>query len=392
MKKKLVFLGGSFLIVLIQGCVAIGLMEQAYQTRCTEHGDCPGGLYCDTRLTKTCLECSEERCYEGREDICERCTNAGELWTVVQAQRDRIEIMVTSDWLALIMAAIVIASVVFGEVRDILLCVFAIETIHERREIHHGWRFAIGLLNMLRLCGFLPFLLGAVMMLVLVRGANVLAVCLNAVAVLFLVELDNLVFSHGLGEETRAEAEEFGRVPVNADYRRRIDVIKHMCLLTIPSAICWAVSLMSVRGAYHLCPLPFMLVLFVQSVWSANENFLKSWISLPSTWREMTPVIRAACWGWLRAELGLFVFAVFYAPVRWVFYLSVEPGDPSSKISSNWLFLEEGTHMYCRRYGEDEDDYTLETKWEMIGGVPAPCWANELRNCDEPFGCAGEES
>ena len=54
-------------------------------------------------LPKTCFQSAARRdSQEGREDICERCTNAGEL--MVQAQRDRIEIMVTSDWLALIMA------------------------------------------------------------------------------------------------------------------------------------------------------------------------------------------------------------------------------------------------------------------------------------------------
>ena len=33
-------------------------------------------------------------------------------------------------------------------------------------------------------------------------------VCLNTVAVLFLLEVDNLAFLHGLGERTRMEAEQ----------------------------------------------------------------------------------------------------------------------------------------------------------------------------------------
>ena len=86
-----------------------------------------------------------------------------------------------------------IASVVFGEVRDILLC--ACHRNDPRTPRNPPWLACCHQsLNMLRPRGFLPFLLGAVMMPVLVRGANVLAVCLNAVAVLFLVELDNLVF------------------------------------------------------------------------------------------------------------------------------------------------------------------------------------------------------
>ena len=108
---------------------------------------------------------------------------------------------------------------------DVMLCEFSLTTIRETKQVPCVWREAIGLLKLIRLFGFLPFILISVVSLVLYRGASALAICLNTVAALFLVELDNLAFSHGLNEATRMEAEEFGRVSVTDEDSRLIDVI-----------------------------------------------------------------------------------------------------------------------------------------------------------------------
>ena len=99
------------------------------------------------------------------------------------------------------------------------------------------WRYAISFLNFLRIFGFLPSLVGTVILLVQNRGGNTLAISLNTVAVLFLVEIDNLAFSHGLDEKTRKEASEFGRVHVSAEDERLLDIIKLVCVLTIPAVM-----------------------------------------------------------------------------------------------------------------------------------------------------------
>ena len=142
--------------------------------------------------------------------------------------------MKITDWTVLLLASFVIAFAVFGEARDVMLCEFSLTTIRETKQVPCVWREAIGLLNLMRLFGFLPFILISVVSLVLYRGASALAICLNTVAVLFLVELDNLAFSHGLNEATRMEAEEFGRVSVTDEDSRLIDVIKRVCVLRFP--------------------------------------------------------------------------------------------------------------------------------------------------------------
>ena len=168
------------------------------------------------------------------------------------------------------------------------------------------WRESIGLLNLFRLFGFLPFILKSVVSLVLYRGASALAICLNTVAVLFLVELDNLAFSHGLNEATRMEAEEFGRVSVTDEDSRLIDVIKRVCVLMVPAVVVLGVSTRGSDAVAFLPMLPFWVVVVVQSVWRAPAS-----------------KCTAICWGLLRALKGQVVFCVASGPIWALFIIMV---------------------------------------------------------------------
>ena len=230
--------------------------------------------------------------------MCDACTNAqGEYVHTLQAISDRRNAMRGSDWTALLLASIVVAFGVFGEVRDAMMCEFAIAAIRKRSEVPRGWRYAMGLLNLLRLFGFLPFILWSVIALVVFRGGSALAICLNTVAVLFLVELDNLAFSHGLREKMRVEAEEFGRISVTDDDSRLIDVIKLVCMLTVPASILGGVAVGEYYGAVFAV-LPVPLVVMVQSVLRAPAG-----------------KCAGACWGLLRVLVGFCVTPVVFAAV-----------------------------------------------------------------------------
>ena len=65
------------------------------------------------------------------------------------------------------------------------------------------------------------------MKLVLNDGGRVRDVCLNTVAVLFLLEVDNLAFLHGLSERARMEAEDnAGARQVTDAELRTMDAVK----------------------------------------------------------------------------------------------------------------------------------------------------------------------
>ena len=277
---KLSMLALSFALAFLQCAVAGGLTFGTHYTTCNDHSDCVAGYWCAP--TGYCDACERAdlcaRNVTSADTMCHACTNAeGAFVTFEQAIVDRIDAMRRGDWMALLLASIVIACGVFGEVRDTMLCEVAVAAIRERSGAPRGWRVAIALLNMLRLFGFLPCILAAVIALVHFRGASTLAICLNSVAVLFLAELDNLAFSHGLNEKARMEAEEFGRVSVTGEDSRLIDAVKLVCVLTIPAVLLGGVALRGAEGA-SLSPLPSMVIVMVQSVWCAPAGNLPAGI------------------------------------------------------------------------------------------------------------------
>ena len=94
--------------------------------------------------------------------------------------------------------------------QDIELCALAIR--HAGDRIAPAYRFALSLLGGMRRWTFLPTLVMAAPILVLYKGADALSVCFNTVAVLFLCEIDNLLYAILLPERERARVEVEGRV------------------------------------------------------------------------------------------------------------------------------------------------------------------------------------
>jgi hypothetical protein len=94
--------------------------------------------------------------------------------------------------------------------QDIELCATAIR--HAGDRIAPAYRFALSLLGGIRRWTFLPTLVAAAPVLVLIKGGDALSVCFNTVAVLFLCEIDNLLYAILLPERERARVEVEGRV------------------------------------------------------------------------------------------------------------------------------------------------------------------------------------
>ena len=116
-------------------------------------------------------------------------------------------------------------------------------------------------------------------------------------AVLFLVEIDNLSFLFGLGEESRMEAEQHCRVTVDARDLRSIDVIKALCIITIPLAILLLVHSTSYTRVVWLVPMPMLLIAVVQSLEASRYTF------------------KGACLGLFRALTGYLLDFGFFVVV-----------------------------------------------------------------------------
>jgi hypothetical protein len=188
--------------------------------------------------------------------------------------------MLVQDWITLLLASIVVAFAVFAEIRDVLLCEIALREISKRREVPRGWRFAIRGLNYARYFLLLPNIIVSVMSLVHEDGGRVKYVCLNTVAVLFLLEVDNLAFLHGLGERTRMEAEQHSHsgARVTEDDLRTMGIVKSICVVLIPCSVFAGVCGHSVIRdnpdvfIHVFAPLPSLVVLFVQRVIASRRK------------------------------------------------------------------------------------------------------------------------
>ena len=308
-------LAASIGIVLLQCFVAGGFSIGVSMSSCSEISECGRGLYCaegmcdwcEERHKSCCLPNATDTCAvrEGRtskldekdrESMCAACTTSKGFRTYSDVMRDRVDSMRLQDWLALFLASLVVAFAVFAEMRDAVLCHCALRDISQ---VPRGWRFAIGGLNFCRNFVFLPCVVLSVMELVLADGGRVRDVCLNTVAVLFLLEVDNMAFLHGLSERVRMEAEEnAGARHVTNDELRTIDAIKIVCVVLIPCVVFSGVRgyrLMWGNIVYVAAPLPFVVAVFVRR---ARANGLKG-----------------ACGGLGRGILGYVVFWLWWFAV-----------------------------------------------------------------------------
>ena len=136
----------------------------------------------------------------------------------------------------------------FLRAQDIELCATAIR--HAGDRIAPAYRFVLSLLGGMRRWTFLPTLVAAAPMLVLFKGGDALSVCFNTVAVLFLCEIDNLLYAILLPERERARVEVEGRVELGeaeaAALMRSKAVHVVVLVVVVPCAVAYGGSVGSV--------------------------------------------------------------------------------------------------------------------------------------------------
>jgi bifunctional DNA-binding transcriptional regulator/antitoxin component of YhaV-PrlF toxin-antitoxin module len=129
-----------------------------------------------------------------------------------------------------------------GEIRDITLCQFLVrqKLQREREYRHEQWlRGSLFVLAAARQFGVLPLMAATVPYLVLWRGSAALDICFNVVAVLFMLDLDNELYSFWIPEHTRqkmeAEEGEMMIIEVNQGEKKLLSITKrvHSALITL---------------------------------------------------------------------------------------------------------------------------------------------------------------
>lgn len=154
---------------------------------------------------------------EGVRSWCDSCVSASTFdvnplttHTLVKAN---INSMGLFDYATLVLCSYVVALAVVGEVKDITLVGLAAD--HAGDSLSVGWRRAIRLVCGLRRWCVINCLLIIISALVLFEGGDALSVAFNTVAVLFILEVDNATFHHGLKESTKVRVETAGKVTLS---------------------------------------------------------------------------------------------------------------------------------------------------------------------------------
>ena len=313
-RRKYGFLAISVGIVFLQCFVATGFAVATVYSSCSVNSECGRGHFCawgncndcENEL-ENCCQTNSTECYSNevekvKEDMCSACMTDRGFETLENVRKDRVDSMKAQDWITLTLASIVVAFAVFGEIRDAMLCDVTLRDIAKRRKVPCGWRLSFGALNHMRLFVFLPNIVLSIVGLILAEGGNIKEICLNTVAVLFLVEIDNLAFNFGLGEASRMEAEQHCRVSVGARDLRSIDVIKALCIITIPLAILVLVHQPDLFWVALYAPMPMLLIAVVQSLEASRYTF------------------KGACLGLFRALTGYGLDFGFFVLVYFISY------------------------------------------------------------------------
>ena len=143
---------------------------------------------------------------------CETCVHpidgTVDVTNSMQQMRLNLLAMGVYDYVALVLASFIIALAVVGEIKDVFLCGLTISAYHEK--IAPGYRVVLSLLGAMRRWLFLPQLAATVPQLVLLKGGDALSISFNTVAVLFLTEIDTVVYSIGLSEHVKSRFERKG--------------------------------------------------------------------------------------------------------------------------------------------------------------------------------------
>lgn len=250
---RALYLLASFSLLYVQTQTLLGFMQGASNLPCTTNDDCGAGWLCHTG-SKSCVLCNDNATNDGRtawwagdatnatefcaqpnlsekfplgEAGCDACFDpslGGNDWNLGRNSRqenaDSFATMRPQDWFASVVVSLVVGLSVAAEAQDIKLCQLMVQQRSKANAVP-GWATSgLFVLAAARQFGLTFTVILSVASLVTWRGSDAINVCFNAIAVLFILDLDNLVFQHFVPHATQAELLTTGRPEIGADEER----------------------------------------------------------------------------------------------------------------------------------------------------------------------------
>ena len=153
------------------------------------------------------------------DELCQDCYHSAagafrnktyEAWTEAN-----IEGMQFKDWMTVVLTSGVIALAIAREIHEVILCELTRLRLSQEVSSSMLWVHLEHLNAFLRRFLLLPLVFMSAVCLVVGRGGDALSVCFNALALVFLLECDNLLYENVLCDQTRALVHDNGWVEID---------------------------------------------------------------------------------------------------------------------------------------------------------------------------------
>ena len=249
-RRLLLLLSASVFIVLLQVACLSSVTSGVELNSCQCNSDCLYGFYCAAVGLQRCMACaSPGYCQGGSSAInwaliqnldllgrpfdaadyaahCAACYDAETLTytTSTEATRTRLQSVRAADRVALVFTSLFVALALANELRDVQICALMRRRAGSKAPCFccSNRHVVLWLVEAVRRFTVLPFITTCVLQLTVWRGADALSVCLNAVAMLFVLEVDDQIYAHGVSDELREWCEASARPVLTEEEERAV--------------------------------------------------------------------------------------------------------------------------------------------------------------------------
>lgn len=192
-------------------------------------------------------------------------TEEDELNTVSKAIGAHMKLLGSGDWITLVLCFTVVGWYLVAEFRDIRLCQIELAVVKPRTWWHCGHEA----LCWARASIVVPLIIVTVTTIIGTTGANALSSCFNSVAILFLLDLDELAYASFVDTKTREEFESSSRLVLTEDDTERLDRSMHANRI-LPMLVMFIITIAVKLFAEQINPINLLLgIVFAYNVISA---------------------------------------------------------------------------------------------------------------------------
>lgn len=218
--------------------------------------------------------------------MCDACiTPTGKFKAAQAVDVQGAQMLSSGEYIVVTLTLIVMSMAVANEIRDIKLC-----EMTSRRYAGGGrlWNSSLTAIGNIRLYGVVIWTTFLYLSIVIHRGSDSFSLCMNTVAILFVLEIDNVMYAHGLSSKCIQEFESYHHAPILEKDHVLLERTKVLYFIAVPLYSLAALMLtqnvaeMVGAGSAIILPLNLLYPILIVSAEAAvgllgGSNTCKAW-------------------------------------------------------------------------------------------------------------------